>query len=231
MAQVYQATGLSNQVTADNQAVASIADLSGRGNHLSQANASNRPVWRSASNGINGRPCLQFDGVDDFLLSPAINLTSTPKAEIWLVYQGNNASSTYVLTECDNGVSTASNLSILQTSSALQFYATGPSSSPSVQSGGTANLNARLLRLTYDSTLASNEVAGFVDGTALSGGYSSNGNNSGNLGNLAQRFGSRTGNVSPLNGKLGTILMFSTTLSAGDAAWLTRLLKSSWGIP
>lgn len=49
-------------------------DVSGNGNHSqTQATSGSRPLYVE-SGAIGGRPSLLFDGVDDFLLSPAIAL-------------------------------------------------------------------------------------------------------------------------------------------------------------
>lgn len=60
-------------VTAAGQAVGMIRDKSGRGNHATQATAGSRPLYQI----VSGKPCLVFDGTDDFLITPTI----TPGAD------------------------------------------------------------------------------------------------------------------------------------------------------
>jgi hypothetical protein len=52
-------------VTADSDPVGAIDDASGNGNHLLQATAGRRPLYRTGLQ--NGLPGLTFDGGDDFL--------------------------------------------------------------------------------------------------------------------------------------------------------------------
>lgn len=55
-----------------------IADKSGRGNHAKQTTDTARPTLQLAS----GRYYLQFDGVDDFLVTAAIDFTGTDKMTV-----------------------------------------------------------------------------------------------------------------------------------------------------
>lgn len=61
MSTLFQDTAGTVPVTADGQSVARINDLSGNGNHLIQATAAARPLFKT-SGGLNW---LLFDGVDD----------------------------------------------------------------------------------------------------------------------------------------------------------------------
>lgn len=63
--QLYQDVARSRLAVADGDPVGSWSDLSGNGRHVSQATAANRGVLRLAQ--ANGRPAVQFDGVDDSL--------------------------------------------------------------------------------------------------------------------------------------------------------------------
>lgn len=46
------------------------------GNHASQSTSGARPLWQADSNGFPG---LQFDGVDDFLVTPSIDFSASDK--------------------------------------------------------------------------------------------------------------------------------------------------------
>lgn len=52
---------------ADGGAVSSWRDGSGHSHTLTQATSGARPLYRSAVTNLNGRPGIDFDGVDDFL--------------------------------------------------------------------------------------------------------------------------------------------------------------------
>lgn len=52
--------------------VSAWADQSGNGNHITQGTAANQPLW--LPNGLNNKPTLRFDGVNDVLASGAMTL-------------------------------------------------------------------------------------------------------------------------------------------------------------
>lgn len=68
-------------VTAPGQTVGRILDKSGRGNHLTQATLSKRPLYQVDSGGYS---YLQFDGSDDWFVSPTI----TPGVDEAQVFAG-----------------------------------------------------------------------------------------------------------------------------------------------
>ncbi|MCZ4343146.1 hypothetical protein O4H52_16125 [Sphingomonadaceae bacterium G21617-S1] len=61
-------------------AIGLIRDKSGHGNHASQSTAASKPTLRQSG----GLYYLEFDGVDDFLSTNAIDFSSTNKATVWL---------------------------------------------------------------------------------------------------------------------------------------------------
>jgi hypothetical protein len=63
-------------VTGDGQTVGKILDKSGNNIHATQATAANRPTYRVD---VNGLSYLQFDGVNDSLVSSTLNLSTTDK--------------------------------------------------------------------------------------------------------------------------------------------------------
>lgn len=77
---LYQDVGGTVPVTAPGQSVALMLDKSGRGSHASQATAAARPTYQIDA---SGRGYLAFDGVDDFMVTPSINFTSTDKMTVF----------------------------------------------------------------------------------------------------------------------------------------------------
>ncbi|MBW7896522.1 MAG: hypothetical protein H3C27_15550 [Opitutaceae bacterium] len=70
--------------------VGRVLDLSGRGSHLVQSVADSRPTLRL----IDGRYSLQFDGVDDHLVSAAaLNLTATSRLTVCAAIRALNLTS------------------------------------------------------------------------------------------------------------------------------------------
>ncbi len=66
-------------VTASGQVVGRMLDKSGRGNHATQSTAGSKPILRNAG----GLWYLEFDGVDDFLVTGAINLSGVDKVSVF----------------------------------------------------------------------------------------------------------------------------------------------------
>lgn len=54
----YDSSG--NLISTDNTAVARLEGLSPNGNRATQSTSGNRPTWRNAANGVNGRPAIYF---------------------------------------------------------------------------------------------------------------------------------------------------------------------------
>lgn len=75
---LFQDTAGTTPVTAAGQTVGLVLDKSGRGNHATQATAASRPTYQV----VSGLPCLVFDGVDDFLVTPTIT-PGTDKVQVF----------------------------------------------------------------------------------------------------------------------------------------------------
>lgn len=66
-------------VTADGQPVGKILDKSGRGNHATQSTAASRPLYKTDGT----YHWLQFDGVNDYLATAAIDFTAVKQLSIF----------------------------------------------------------------------------------------------------------------------------------------------------
>ena len=69
LSSMFQDTAGTIPITTVGQSVARVLDKSGRGNHLSQSVSASRPILRQ--NSTTNAYYLEFDGVDDFLVSSA----------------------------------------------------------------------------------------------------------------------------------------------------------------
>ena len=63
-------------VTATGQEVGKILDKSGRGNHATQATTASKPILQQDG---NGKYYLAFDGMDDSMVTAAVDFTATDK--------------------------------------------------------------------------------------------------------------------------------------------------------
>lgn len=93
---LFQDASGTTPVTASGQLVGYVIDKSGNGNHASQATTSKKPVYRD----VGGYRYLEFDGVDDCLITPAINFSSTDKQSIFIgLRQGTTAATRQAIVE------------------------------------------------------------------------------------------------------------------------------------
>lgn len=72
---MYQDAAGTIPVTAVGQPVGKIIDKSGSGNHAIQTVSASRPTLMAGTSGYY----LAFDGVDDYLVTPSVNLSNTDK--------------------------------------------------------------------------------------------------------------------------------------------------------
>lgn len=79
MSTLFQDAAGTIPVTAAGQPVGRVLDKSGRGNHATQATATSRPILQTT----DGKWYLAFDGVDDFLVTGNINLSTTNKITVF----------------------------------------------------------------------------------------------------------------------------------------------------
>lgn len=69
LSKMFQSSGGTGAVAADSDPVGKINDKSGNGNHFTQATSGLRPLYKTSG----GLRWLQFDGVDDALVGPAMS--------------------------------------------------------------------------------------------------------------------------------------------------------------
>lgn len=212
-------------VTAAGQVVGLIRDKSGNDNHATQATAASKPILRNTG----ALWWLEFDGVDDFLVTANINLTATDKASFWVGATKSSDATTGMIIE--TSVSASANDGA--------FYLTGPqgngTSSYGVVLRGTTETGSSLTTFTapitnvisvnYDiaqpgrATEILPRVNGLVPTRGNIGAAADAG--SGNLGNHPLYVGRRGGTLFPFNGLIyGVIIRGSRsdalTISGGE---------------
>jgi hypothetical protein len=120
------------------QAVAGMTDLSGRGNHATQAITSARPILRQAG---TGEFYLEFDGIDDFLVTT--NLITKTDMDL-LIAMNPGADTSYMMIQSSE--STGGKFALLaETGDTSLSYAGGasPIGTPSMFVDGSAIGNTR----------------------------------------------------------------------------------------
>jgi hypothetical protein len=117
-------------VTAFGQPVGKVLDKSGNNIHATQSTSANRPIYSVHSNGF---PYLQFDGVNDSLVTSTLNLTTTDKVT-WSagLYVGSAATGAVAMEFSANTNTNAGTFYISAPSSVLDhgFGLRGNSASP-----------------------------------------------------------------------------------------------------
>jgi hypothetical protein len=211
-------------------AVASMTDLSGLGNHATQDTAAARPILRQAG---TGEYYLEFDGVDDFMVTPSINFTGTNKMSVFAGVR-----------KLNDAISVALEISTNQTANARAFVlATGPIPGPlgtltgyiyRSRGNAAANANHAGQAATFSapdtavisgvsdisgdtSQIRRNGVAG-TTGTADQG--------TGNYGNYPLYIGSRAGSQAAFNGHIYSMIVRGA-LTDGDNLTKTEAYVAS----
>lgn len=182
-------------VTAVEQPVGRILDKSGRGNHATQANASNKPILQS----IGGKLALVFDGVDDFLSTGSIDFTSTDKMTVVAgVRKLSDAAGGEVV--CNN-TSTDGNFYLLAPQSASPNYSAGSRGTASAAAFSPSSFHApRSDVLTMTADIAAPVVALRVSGAQV--GTSTATQGTGTYHNAPLIIGRRNGVSLPFNGHI-----------------------------
>lgn len=119
-----------------NNEVSSWYDQSGLNNHASMPLSTNQPRYKTHE--INNRPVVRFDGIDDYLYTPSINLSTIKTAEIFYVAKSRDEG--YVLMHNNNPAAT-------NAFSVSENYTNGTNGHSAFLSGNTID------NVTYKSTI------------------------------------------------------------------------------
>lgn len=106
---LFQDSGGSTPAAADGDVVGLWRDQSGGGWHFSQATTAKKPVLKLGANGLNGRPAVLFDGLDDLLVRAAADwLSASGAGDVLAAYDLSAAlQNGELLTSSDEATSTS----------------------------------------------------------------------------------------------------------------------------
>lgn len=205
-------------VTADGQPVGLMLDKSGNGNHLTQVATASRPTYRTDGTSH----WLEFDGVDDRLVTSAINLTHTNKlSAISGIYRA-GVSSTGILYEFT--ASTADALPgtfCLRSALATNRYYAG------ARGANGSNLTGRVADLFIDDFPDQCVLSAFHDLSGVTSKLRRNGgemaesvvsNDGGNFGNYVLTLGNRPTTTSYFAGNLYGLIIVDNLLSDAQSS-------------
>jgi len=214
-------------VTAGNQQVGLMRDKSGRGNHASQTVSSSRPIIRSSG----GLWYLEFDGVDDFFVTSAINFAASDKMGVF--------AGVMKLTDSTLGVVAELSANIGSSDGSLIVTAPSGSASASFSAGfrGTVRKD-RTSPLSYaapftgilsaDGDIAAGSTRLRINGATVASDASGLG--TGSFGNWPLYIGRRGGTTLPFRGYLSGLIVRGATTDAATITSIEKLLAAKSGM-
>lgn len=190
-------------VTASGQTVGRMLDKSGNNHHAFQATAGSRPTYRTGA----GLAWLEFDGVDDYMQTDSINLSTTSKVSVFAGVRKLVDTPTGLLVEttvdgsANNGSFTVSAPTSLGVG-AYGFNLRGTAPAAKQATTFTAPIT-NVLSCAFDIAGAdfNTEILPRVNGAAPTTAGSGTGG-TGNFSNSAMYIGRRGGATLPFNGNL-----------------------------
>jgi len=228
LSSLFQDTAGSTPVTTSGQTIGRISDLSGNGNHATQATAGSRPAYDVSGSLRRG----SFDGTDDFLQTAAIDFSNSDKLTIFvLVRKNSNHNASIAETSVNFNVN---NGSVLIFSISSGTYSQNVRSNlPSYVGHSTAVTSApstALLTSSYD--LAGTDLNtehpfsrlnGVQDRTTATSLY---GNAGGNFGNFPLFIGRRGGTSLPFNGLVYGLIMVGGAMTLAKIERVEAILSA-----
>jgi hypothetical protein len=222
-----------NAITVDNTNLATWQDQSGKAYHVTQSTNAMRPKWRSAANGLNGKPGIEWDGTNKHLERTQKLFTTAISYFVVCKF----ANTTARLWTADLGMSYPNNFGIEQNtfnsaSGTNGFYASGSA----LEVGGTSSTNPQLFSVYGDTvvdTLISSNLTFRVNKVTKTltiknppQGYFYNYNNI-----TGFKIGTaQPGNNLNMNGFIYEIIVYNVKLSASNVDKVESYLSSKWGI-
>jgi len=223
---MFQDTGGTTPVTATGQSVALIRDKSGRGNHASQATASQRPTLQQDA---SGRYYLSFDGVDDGLATANIAFTASDKIMLAAgVRKLSDAVSGVVLETSAVWASNAGAFGLFAPSSSAANYgfaSRGSGVGGSTIQAGFASPNTSVLVGLGD--IANDRADLRINGTQYGNATLDQG--TGNYGTYPLYIGRRAGTSAPFNGRLYGAIVRGGAVTADQLAQVETWLNAKTG--
>lgn len=223
---LFQNSNGTTAVAADGDPIGYARDLSGNGNHATQATNARRPTFNTGGNRATFNTSR--------LATPAINLTAGDEFTLMLSFR-NTGSATAAIVESSSNINTVGNVGSMLisvgTTGTIAFSGRGDSTTGSRTTANITRPYERLIECFWDlsqATLAG-EISPRIDGVvpSLTDGLGPLGG--GNLGNFAFNLGARANETIPMSGALFLALGINRALSAGERAAMETLIGEPIG--
>lgn len=226
MATLFQDDAGTVPVTAADQVVGRMLDKSGNANHASQSTEASKPILRNSGT----LWWLEFDGVDDFMLTTAISFVSTDEISIFAGVRKTSDAAVAIVAELSVDSNTQNG--------AFFLAAPGANATPNFayRSNGTVRPASSAITLAAPATAV---LTGLSDISAPSQLIRSNGINgimvatsqgTGNYGNYPLYIGRRGGATLPFLGNLYGLIARGVLTGAASLSATEKYMASKAGI-
>lgn len=201
---------------ADGAAVASWTDSSGNARHATQATGTKQPTQQT--NELNGLPSVLFDGVDDRLVSGAL-LADASRTIFLVARMAVAADLRYIM-----GV--ASQAQVASRTGGTTGWSWVADNAGGVQAiSATVSTAAGVVTISGASNAS---MATYLNGIA---GAAFDPHDNWGVASISLFLGSRSDDLAHANVHVFEVLVYDTTLSAGDRTNVEGYLKTKWGTP
>tara|TARA_R110001632_G_scaffold16834_1_gene54089 strand:- start:456 stop:1247 length:792 start_codon:yes stop_codon:yes gene_type:complete len=209
---------------AVNQPVGYIADKSGNGNHAIQATATKRPILKESG----GLYYLEFDGVDDGLVSSSIDFTNNDEMSVFAGVRLDTAGTKAIAELSDSASSNTNTFRLTAISSNIWRYASrGDSALRNANANGYSVPTTDVL--TGLSTISGDSAILRVDGSEE--GSVTQDQGAGNYGNYPVNIGSRNNGASQvLDGRIYGLIVRGVLSGASEITATELYMASKTGV-
>jgi hypothetical protein len=220
----YQENTRTNLVTTPGHSIGSATDLSGLGNHASQATSAQRPAYQGT---------CRFVGADDSLATPSVDFTGTNKVTVLIKLKSNSSGTVQIPLELSSSAaSNSGSFSLEAPNTTTNRYAVGVRGSATyceVRLPGQVAPVTNVIVAQLDSSQAT--VLGQISATISPSGGAATTNGTAsvaaNFGNHISYIGRRAGASAPFNGDIDRIIVIGRALTAPELAAATTWIASS----
>jgi hypothetical protein len=215
-------SGVHAQATATNDPVGYWRDKSGNNRHATQATGASRA--KVASVALNGRKSIGFDGTDDSLELPALDITPATVLGVVRHSTGTSAAARTPFALSEGG--SYLHAQFIQSGASQMVALTHNAARASYIANGVDVLGASFL-LSSSQSASGGGTVGRLNGTDLP--YSAAIQDSGGANRIGCRY-RNSANDQFWNGQVAEFLVYQSALSSSQITRLERYLAAKWGI-
>jgi hypothetical protein len=205
----------------DGDPVATWSDLSGNGNHATQATASKKPTYKTSI--VNGRPVVRFDGVDDWLGCTLAGVSGNASRTAIVAFRATDAVSGDLILHVGDAATSGGSFGVSRNTSNKWSVFQWGGASFDLSSAADANSSYHILTVLKNE----NDLSLFIDGTLTDGPSTKS---TATLASSNARLGTLLDSTQPLNGDIAEIILCSNAVALGYRQMCERYLGQKYGI-